>query len=354
MSLSGAEQGRIHQNSVAFAQKGPWEFLRVETCPEDETAAASFGGYCHICGQSLKAALVFVRNTRTGEEATIGQDCAVTLYDNILKLRAGLANARREVQARKAAQVRRRTAEEITEAKSLALAQLDRLVTHHPADFGRSFGADVARRLREGFLRTLSPAQDQLLDKLFAECLTDEQLAQAKAEAEVARIAREEALKAHLARFATELVALDEIAAHASATAWEVDFASDVARNLRAGEELTGAQERVLLKLRKKLLGFSPKRVKCLSCRSYFTPELGEGLVSGKLKLCGNCANRIDRQLGDGLEERLLAVKAGTATEEQVAWLGRILVAEEGGLTELGQLWLSAIPAVKAFYADEK
>lgn len=285
MIKSGAEMGRLHECSVAFAKRGPWSFLRIETCPDDDDAAAGFGGYCHICGQGLKAALVFLENTRTGEVVTVGQDCAVTLCDNIEKLRAGLANARFQARTRKLVATRRRTAEEITEEKLLALAELDRLTTHHPTQYGRSFGADVARRIREGVIRTLSPAQKDLLAKLFDECLTDEQLA-------AAQVAEEQAYAEHLETYAEELTALDKIACSTDASEWERGFAKDVAAEIRRGFDLSGGQRSTLLKLRKRVLGYrEPRepRKRCARCRVLHRLE-SLSCSDGKTFLCSWCA----------------------------------------------------------------
>lgn len=288
--LSKPEAGRIHQNMLAFLEKGPWVFAGVELCPENEEAAASFGGTCQICSQGIKN-LVYFTHSQTKERVTVGLDCAATLEANRAEIQAGISNAKREQAATRETLVRRRTALEMSDGKRNALVHLDRLVTHHPTAYGRSFGESVGRELREGYRATLTGPQRTTLGKLFLECHTDEQLAEAQArEAEGAKEA-EKAHQAHLARYADVLTDLQAILERPSkelfrpVSPWDVEFAKDLIQKIRNGDDPTTNQAKKIRLLRKEIVGYQPVRRKCKNCGRFFFPI--EEDLPADTKVCG-------------------------------------------------------------------
>jgi len=259
--------------SLARAKEGPWSFI--------DGYIATPVALCSFCGQGIKFVVV-VRNLRTKTNETIGLDCARTLEGSIDKL----AEASIETKTRQA--VYRRNAAEMTEAKVNALAKCDRLATHHPTDFGQRFGLNIAKELRSGELSTPSARQTELLERLCAESLTDEALAkktaQAKEEARIYAAARKE----YLSSIKDALKDLKTIRESGAGSEWEKEFVVSVLKQIGDGDEWSGSQESVILKLRKKLAGFTPLRKKCKKCRSFFMPI--EDGCGAKAVVCGGCA----------------------------------------------------------------
>ncbi len=180
---SGIGAGILHRNSVAFAALGPWLFAGVTwgdavdgpadgepTLPEHRPR----GGTCAICGAAI-VNIVDVKHKTTGERATLGIDCAETMWKNAAmpknlaacrKAQAPHEKAKRD--AAKARKVARDAAHNV-ENEGDVLAVLDRLAALPMGNYGRSVGISMARDLRSGSRRGLSSAQRALVAKLAAE-----------------------------------------------------------------------------------------------------------------------------------------------------------------------------------------
>ena len=286
--------------SLARAAEGPWSFIDGFIADPVRT--------CSFCGQGIKFVVV-VRNLRTKTNETIGLDCARTLEGSIDKL------AEQSIETKTRQAVYRRNAAEMTEAKANALAKCDRLATHHPSDFGQRFGCNIAKELRSGEMGAPSSRQTELMERLFGECLTDGALAEKTAQAkEKARVAAAERAE-YLASIKDALADLKAIREAGDGSEWEKEFVVSVLKYIEEGEEWSGGQVRVILKLRKKYAGFKPLRKKCKKCCGFFMP-IEEGL-GAKAVCCEYCAS----ELRDDAEHRPDRIANAQSDPERLAWL---------------------------------
>jgi len=180
---SGIGAGILHRSSMDFASRGPWLFVGVAwgdavDGPSDGEPTQPHhrprGGTCAICGAAI-VNIVDVKHKATGELATLGVDCAETMWKNAAmpKNLAAFkkAQAPHEKAKREAAKVRKmaRDAEHNVTNEAAALATLDRLATLPMGHFARGFGVSLARRMRKGEQRGMSTAQRNLMEKLAME-----------------------------------------------------------------------------------------------------------------------------------------------------------------------------------------
>lgn len=181
---TGIGAGILHRSSMGFASRGPWLFAgiawgdAVDGPADGEPTLPCHrprGGTCAICGAAI-VNIVDVKHKDTGVRATLGVDCAETMWKNASMTRNlaafKKAQAPHEKAKRDAAKARKlaRNAAHNLATLGAELAQLDRLAAQgQPGDFARGFGVSVARDLRSGAAKGLTPRQAACLARLAAE-----------------------------------------------------------------------------------------------------------------------------------------------------------------------------------------
>lgn len=184
---TGIGAGILHRNSMSFVADGPWLFVAVTWGDAVDGPADGEpmrpehkprGGTCAICGAAI-VNIVDVKNKRTGEHATLGIDCAETMWknQNMPKNLAAFrkAQAPHEKAKRDAAKARKmaRNAAHNLDAHAADLVTLDRLAAQGATgDYARGFGISVARDLRSGAIKGLTPKQAACLARLAASVLS--------------------------------------------------------------------------------------------------------------------------------------------------------------------------------------
>ena len=165
-----------------FASRGPWLFAGIVwgdavDAPSDGESSAGYvrprGGTCAVCGAAI-INIVDVKHKASGERATLGVDCAETMWKNAAMPKNLAAfkksMAPHEKAKRDAAKVRKMARDAAHNLATMAaeLAQLDALAARTDSDFARGFGFSVARDLRSGAIKGLTPKQAACLARLVA------------------------------------------------------------------------------------------------------------------------------------------------------------------------------------------
>jgi len=180
-SKTGHGAGMLHKNSMALAQLGPWNFSSVTwgdavDGPSDGEVAGPQhrvrGGTCDVCSASIINIVKLI--SVTGQRVTVGVDCAETLLSNQAKLKLKAAMAPHEKAKREAAKARKlaRTIAANVVKYAVELVSLDTLASLPDTwnnRFARSFASDVAWKLRNGKISSLSEKQTALINKLVSQ-----------------------------------------------------------------------------------------------------------------------------------------------------------------------------------------
>ena len=179
---TGHGAGILHKNSMALAQLGPWNFSSVTwgdavDGPSDSEAGWRAhqrvrGGTCDVCSASIINIVKLI--SVTGQRVTVGVDCAETLLSNQAKLKLKAAIAPHEKAKREAAKARKlaRTIAANVVKYAAELVSLDMLASLPDTwnnRFARSFASDVAWKLRNGKISSLSEKQTALINKLVSQ-----------------------------------------------------------------------------------------------------------------------------------------------------------------------------------------
>ena len=179
---SGLGAGILHRNSMGVASRGPWSFVGVTwgdavDGPADGEPMQPHhrprGGTCEVCGAGIVNIVDAVN--RAGEKITVGIDCTQTLWKNqsdrkaMAAFKAALAPHERAKRAAAKARKMARDAAHNLATLGAELAILDALGALPGFGYARGFGLSVARDLRSGARRGMSPAQRGLLAKLAEE-----------------------------------------------------------------------------------------------------------------------------------------------------------------------------------------
>ena len=181
---SGIGAGILHRNSMDFASRGPWLFAGITwgdavDAPSDGESSAGYvrprGGTCAVCGASI-INIVDVNHRDTDERATLGVDCAETMWKNaaMVKNLAAFkkAQAPHEKAKREAAKVRKMERNAAHNIATLAteIAQLRAIVESSAVgSYSRGFAINVCRDLTSGAVKGLTPNQAAYLARIVAE-----------------------------------------------------------------------------------------------------------------------------------------------------------------------------------------